>query len=86
MYKTFGYSVYRQVLNYYSGDPPEDAYGNLLLKDKLTLTKKRTIFLFLLTFHFFFLLDMRKALPRDVYKKSIIPLPHPVKVDEVEQW
>ena len=25
MYKKFGYSVYRQVLNYYSGE--EDAYG-----------------------------------------------------------
>eukprot|EP00466_Bigelowiella_natans_P020267 jgi/Bigna1/58396/fgenesh1_pm.85_\ len=41
-----GYSIYRQVIGYYSGE--EDAY------------------------------DMRKALPRDVHKKSIIPLPHPV--------
>jgi len=52
MYKTFGYSVYRQVIGYYSGE--EDA------------------------------LDMRKALPRDVAKKSIIPLPHPVYPNEVD--
>jgi len=52
MYKRFGYSVYRQVIGYYSGE--EDA------------------------------LDMRKALPRDVQKKSIVPLPHPVYPDEVD--
>ncbi|CAM9284438.1 unnamed protein product, partial [Chrysoparadoxa australica] len=45
MYKRFGYSVYRQVLGYYSGE--EDAY------------------------------DMRKALPRDKLKESVVPLPHP---------
>lgn len=28
MYKKLGYSVYRQVLEYYTGDPDEDAYGN----------------------------------------------------------
>eukprot|EP01105_Mastigella_eilhardi_P007208 TRINITY_DN1871_c0_g1_i2.p1 TRINITY_DN1871_c0_g1~~TRINITY_DN1871_c0_g1_i2.p1 ORF type:complete len:181 (+),score=56.37 TRINITY_DN1871_c0_g1_i2:23-544(+) len=50
MYKKLGYSIYRTVLQYYSGD--EDAY------------------------------DMRKALPRDVEKKSIIPLPHPVKASD----
>jgi hypothetical protein len=27
MYKKFGYSVYRQVIGYYSGHSPEDAYG-----------------------------------------------------------
>ena len=27
--------------------------------------------------------DMRKALPRDIDKKSIIPLPHPVTTDEL---
>jgi hypothetical protein len=29
------------------------------------------------------LLDMRKAMPRDVLKKSVIPLDHPVTADEV---
>eukprot|EP00465_Bigelowiella_longifila_P000890 CAMPEP_0185280992 /NCGR_PEP_ID=MMETSP1359-20130426/66463_1 /TAXON_ID=552665 /ORGANISM="Bigelowiella longifila, Strain CCMP242" /LENGTH=174 /DNA_ID=CAMNT_0027876359 /DNA_START=513 /DNA_END=1037 /DNA_ORIENTATION=- len=52
MYKKLGYSVYRQVIGYYSGE--EDAY------------------------------DMRKALPRDVHKKSIIPLPHPVHPGELD--
>jgi len=28
--------------------------------------------------------DMRKALSRDVEKKSIIPLAHPVKPDDIE--
>ena len=54
MYEKFGYSTYRRVLGYYSGEVPEDA------------------------------LDMRKALPRDVEKESIIPLDHPVKPWELE--
>ena len=28
--------------------------------------------------------DMRKALSRDVEKKSVVPLPRPVTVDEIE--
>lgn len=54
MYKRLGYTVYRRVIEYYSGDPDEDAF------------------------------DMRKALPRDIEKKSVIPLPHPVRADELE--
>ncbi|KAI8484151.1 N-alpha-acetyltransferase 20-like [Branchiostoma floridae x Branchiostoma belcheri] len=54
MYKKLGYSIYRTVLEYYSGDPDEDAY------------------------------DMRKALSADVKKKSIIPLPHPVRPEDIE--
>jgi len=54
MYKRLGYSVYRRVLEYYSGDPDEDAF------------------------------DMRKALPRDKHKKSIIPLQHPVRPEDLE--
>jgi len=52
MYTKMGYSVYRRVLGYYSGE--EDAF------------------------------DMRKALARDVHKKSIVPLPHPVLPSEVD--
>mmetsp|Transcript_38035 Transcript_38035/g.65239 ORF Transcript_38035/g.65239 Transcript_38035/m.65239 type:complete len:173 (+) Transcript_38035:21-539(+) len=52
MYKHMGYTVYRRVIGYYSGE--EDAC------------------------------DMRKALPRDVNKKSIIPLDHPVYPHEVD--
>jgi N-terminal acetyltransferase B complex catalytic subunit len=29
-------------------------------------------------------LDMRKALPRDKHKKSIIPLQHPVRPEDLE--
>ncbi|KAK9505328.1 hypothetical protein O3M35_009411 [Rhynocoris fuscipes] len=54
MYKKLGYVVYRTVLDYYSGDPDEDAY------------------------------DMRKALSLDVDKKSMIPLDHPVRPEEVD--
>ncbi|EKX54063.1 hypothetical protein GUITHDRAFT_156912 [Guillardia theta CCMP2712] len=52
MYQKFGYSIYRTVIGYYSGE--EDAY------------------------------DMRKALPRDVDKKSIIPLKDPVYPEDLE--
>ena len=30
MYKQLGYIIYRTVLEYYSGDPDEDAYGKSL--------------------------------------------------------
>ena len=30
MYKQLGYVIYRRVLEYYSGDPDEDAYGESL--------------------------------------------------------
>lgn len=54
MYNQFGYSVYRRVLGYYSGEDPEDAF------------------------------DMRKALPRDVKKESVIPLDHPIRPEDLE--
>ena len=53
-YNKLGYTVYRTVLQYYSGDMDEDAY------------------------------DMRKALTMDVNKKSVIPLPSPVHMDELD--
>ncbi|KAJ3411972.1 N(alpha)-acetyltransferase 20, NatB catalytic subunit [Chytridiales sp. JEL 0842] len=57
MYKKFGYSVYRRVLQYYSGMKPSDTEDAF---------------------------DMRKALPRDVKKESIIPLKHPVRPEDLE--
>lgn len=54
MYEQFGYTTYRRVLGYYSGELPEDA------------------------------LDMRKALPRDVHKQSMVPLDHPVLPEDLE--
>jgi len=53
-YKKLGYTVYRTVLQYYSGENDEDAY------------------------------DMRKALSIDVDKKSVIPLPSPVHMEDLE--
>uniref|UniRef100_A0A914DWX2 N-alpha-acetyltransferase 20 n=1 Tax=Acrobeloides nanus TaxID=290746 RepID=A0A914DWX2_9BILA len=54
MYENLGYSVYRRIIDYYSGENDEDAF------------------------------DMRKALSRDVEKKSVIPLKHPVSCSELE--
>uniref|UniRef100_U5EMW1 N-alpha-acetyltransferase 20 n=1 Tax=Corethrella appendiculata TaxID=1370023 RepID=U5EMW1_9DIPT len=54
MYQNLGYIVYRTVLEYYTGDPDEDAY------------------------------DMRKACSRDVHKKSVIPLTHPVRPEDID--
>ncbi|XP_064622461.1 N-alpha-acetyltransferase 20-like [Lineus longissimus] len=54
MYHRLGYSVFRRVIEYYSGETDEDAF------------------------------DMRKALSRDVDKKSVIPLKHPVRPEDLE--
>ena len=53
-YRKLGYTVYRTVLQYYSGEQDEDAY------------------------------DMRKALTIDVDKKSVVPLPSPVHMDDLD--
>lgn len=77
MYQQLGYIVYRTVLEYYSGDPDEDAYGNNFhIIYTLKLPKK------FYRKHFF--TDMRKALSKDVKKKSVIPLTHPVRPEEVD--
>mmetsp|Transcript_5797 Transcript_5797/g.16570 ORF Transcript_5797/g.16570 Transcript_5797/m.16570 type:complete len:175 (+) Transcript_5797:247-771(+) len=52
MYTKLGYTLYRRVLGYYSGE--EDAY------------------------------DMRKAMPRDVHKNSVVPLDRPIHPHELE--
>lgn len=77
MYNSLGYIVYRTVLDYYSGDPDEDAYG----KPRLGKIK---IFFARFTLVFFLILDMRKALSRDVHKKSVVPLKHPVRPEDIE--
>lgn len=70
MYEKFGYTVYRRILGYYSGpDDGEDGFGTLF------------IILYIYIYIVIRLLDMRKALSRDVDKLSIIPLKHPVTVD-----
>ncbi|CAJ0939409.1 unnamed protein product, partial [Mesorhabditis belari] len=54
LYESLGYIVYREIIDYYTGEKPENAY------------------------------DMRKALPRDVKKKSVIPLKHPVHANDAD--
>lgn len=81
MYQQLGYVVYRTVLEYYSGDPDEDAYGKFsffFFFSKFETTKNNKQILFCI------FSDMRKALSRDDKKKSMIPLSHPVRPEEVD--
>lgn len=73
MYTNLGYIVYRTVLEYYSGDPDEDAYGTLFFSVS-----------YILIVIFYIYTDMRKACSRDVKQKSIIPLSHPVRPEDVD--
>ncbi|XP_035170441.1 N-alpha-acetyltransferase 20 isoform X2 [Oxyura jamaicensis] len=82
MYKQLGYSVYRTVLEYYSasnGEPDEDAYDESNMKYKGCGQTATVVADF-----FSLAIDMRKALSRDTEKKSIIPLPHPVRPEDIE--
>lgn len=78
MYETLGYTTYRRVIGYYSGD--EDAFGaflTALFDDRSHLTS------FPLP-SCFGVLDMRKAMSQDVEKKSVIPLEKPVYPEDIE--
>lgn len=70
MYEGLGYSVYRRILGYYC-DPDEDAYGKEVYMRLVTDLS---------------ILDMRKALPRDVEKRSVVPLKHPVHWQDLKPW
>ena len=90
----FGYSVYRTVLGYYANN--ENAYGTeeiqlicLLLAPKIKILKFYRSCTGSACTHLnlsfsIFIADMRKAMPRDKEKKSIIPLTRPVKPHELE--
>lgn len=73
MYHKLNYVVYRRIIGYYSGERDEDAFGSLIE------------YFLKISFVFFLLscLDMRKALSRDVEKKSLIPIPHPVRPEDL---
>lgn len=76
-----GYVIYRRVLRYYSGE--EDGLGKWILMPNQNVV---CVF-FCYTYRPFICClfsDMRKALSRDVEKKSIIPLKRPVTPDELE--
>ena len=89
MYQRLGYVVYRQVLLYYSGE--EDAYG----AQGVCLSVRACMRVWACACAFQSCMwpvcplfsDMRKALPRDADKKSMIPLPHPVSADSlIGEW
>lgn len=97
MYKQLGYSVYRTVIEYYSasnGEPDEDAYGKFwciclvefLIHSPNTTAVTDIHLVWVDNEHILYLIfaDMRKALSRDTEKKSIIPLPHPVRPEDIE--
>ncbi len=85
MYTKFGYSIYREVIGYYMGE--ENAYGAFIASSLFEVTAVNGSHSFLERFRILFVCtcaDMRKALSRDVQKKSIIPLPHPVHPGEFD--
>lgn len=79
MYQQLGYIVYRTVLEYYTGNPDEDAFGI-----RIIVTFVNNCLNINWIFCSFLLSDMRKALSRDVKKKSVIPLTHPVRPEEID--
>lgn len=79
MYQQLGYIVYRTVLEYYTGNPDEDAFGI-----RIIVTFINNCLNINWIFCSFLLSDMRKALSRDVKKKSVIPLTHPVRPEEID--
>ena len=69
MYSDLGYVVYRRIIDYYSGEQDEDAFGERLLAGQCVKAGR---------------LDMRKALSRDALRKSVVPLKNPVKCSDIE--
>ncbi|VDK83882.1 unnamed protein product [Dibothriocephalus latus] len=94
VYKKMGYVIYRRVLNYYSGkDDDEDAFGmpfrfsNVHISINLCDLPVELIYMYriyLIHIQFCNNLDMRKALSRDVERKSVVPLKRPVKPEDLE--
>jgi N-terminal acetyltransferase B complex catalytic subunit len=77
MYEKFGYVKYRRVLGYYSGEGGGSGAGESDDDDEDDdngMNKDGSEDAW----------DMRKALKRDVEKKSIIPLDHPVLPGDLE--
>lgn len=72
MYHKLDYVVYRRILGYYSGERDEDAFGK-----RTTAMRARA------TVPFRSFADMRKALSRDVEKKSLRSIPHPVRPEDL---
>lgn len=75
MYTKFGYTVYRRVLDYYTGEHDEDAFGIIHVKEFLSYIKDFKSFLFS---------RYAQSNVKGRGKKSVIPLPHPVTADELD--
>ena len=72
MYKKFGYVVFRRVLNYYSGsENSEDAFGRAFVVGHDENDADLGY------------LDMRKALPRDIDKRSLVAKKAVIRPDEM---
>jgi len=80
MYTNLGYIIYRTILEYYSGDQDEDAYGKAQSSYPFPFPAPPMVDLS--PFHLF--ADMRKALSRDVNKKSVIPYTQPVRLEDID--
>jgi len=77
--------IYRRVLRYYSGE--EDGLGMVPCFCFYFIScslKTKSVSLFVGSHFYPLFSDMRKALSRDVDKKSVIPLKRPVTPDELE--
>lgn len=76
------YVIYRRVLRYYSGE--EDGLGKFPNQNSIFMAFYGILIASSHIYQIWAVSDMRKALSRDVEKKSIIPLKRPVTPDELE--
>ena len=80
MYEKMGYSIYRRVLGYYSGE--EDAFD--MRKARNARAARTEIYGARARADQAPPPSRVQALPRDVHKRSIIPLTKPITPDELE--
>lgn len=83
MYKNLGYIVYRTILEYYSGDQDEDAYGEFIVYS-MNISPDQNYNQTICYPSTFYFVDMRKALSRDVFNKSVIPYTQPVRLEDID--
>jgi N-terminal acetyltransferase B complex catalytic subunit len=79
MYEKFGYSTYRRVLGYYSGELPEDA----LDMRKALPRYVWSVSLPLLDIVYILFVPLISTF-RDKHKQSIVPLEHPIRPEDLE--
>jgi N-terminal acetyltransferase B complex catalytic subunit len=89
MYRQLGYIVYRRIIDYYSSgsggaDGPKGGEGASRGKDEEDAFGKQRYLTPITALIPLPIADMRKALSRDVEKKSVVPLKQPVSASEIE--